>query len=205
MKVLALMDEDQKKEQNASRYFQTVFNLLTATRVTGKRGEQFSLDDGGDQAAQLIIGLLAAQNKAMVIGNGGSAALASHTQNDLCNSVGVPALVFTEIARLTALTNDHGYAVAFERQVAQWAVPGDLMIAISSSGRSENILHAAQTALERGCRLITLSGFHADNPLRHMGDWNFFVPVKDYGYVESAHAVLLHFLTDRAFFLKECQ
>ena len=197
------MDEIQKRKQNASWYFQTIFELLTSTQVTGCRGDDFSLNDGGDQAAQMILGLLVTGNKAMVIGNGGSAALASHTHNDLCKSVGVPSLVFTEVPILTAMTNDNGYKTAFKYQVDLWAKPSDLLIAISSSGRSENILYAAQAALEHGCHLITLSGFRADNPLRNMGDLNFYVQFEDYGYVESAHAVLLHFLTDRAIILKK--
>jgi len=189
----------------ASGYFQKVFEFLSATQVTGHKGKILSLDEGGDQAAQIILGLLATSNKAMVIGNGGSAALASHTHNDLCKSVGVPCLVFTETPLLTALTNDNGYAVAFEQQLALWAKPGDLLVAISSSGRSENILRAARVAQKQGCRMITLSGFQADNPLRALGEINFYTPVEDYGYVESAHAVLLHFLTDRAVTLKSMQ
>lgn len=199
------MDDGQKRGQNTSRYFQTVFELLMATHVTDSKGEGISLDDGGDRAAHMILDLLAASKKAMVIGNGGSAALASHTHNDLSKSVGTPALVFTEAPLLTALTNDNGYAGAFEQQSALWAKPGDLLIAISSSGRSENILRAVRVSLSRDCRVITLSGFQSDNPLRGLGHINFYTPVEDYGYVESAHAVLLHFLTDRAVTLKTMQ
>jgi len=114
----------------------------------------------------------------------------------------VPSLVFTEAPFLTALANDNGYIVAFEQQVDLWAKPGDLLIAISSSGRSENILRAAQAARGHGCGLITISGFQPENPLHFLGDLNFYVPIEDYGYVESAHSVLLHFFTDRAIILK---
>jgi len=196
------MNEAQKLKQNASRYFKNIFEFLLVTRVTGCQGEEISLDEGGDQAAQMILTVLAGSNKAMLIGNGGSAALASHTHNDLIKSVKVPSLVFTEVPILTALTNDDGYAVAFEQQVDLWAKPGDLLVVISSSGRSENILRAAQAARRHGCCLITLSGFHPDNPLRILGDLNFYVPAEDYGYVESVHAVLLHFITDQAIIFK---
>jgi D-sedoheptulose 7-phosphate isomerase len=189
----------------ANDYFQKVYGFLTSTQVTDKNGNLMTLDDGGDQAAQMILGLLATSNKAMVIGNGGSAAIASHTHNDLCKAVGAPALVFTETPLLTALTNDNGYNVAFAQQIALWAKPGDLLIAISSSGCSENILHAVQEALLGYCHVITLSGFQADNPLRFLGNINFYTPVEDYGFVESAHAVLLHYLTDLAITLKTKQ
>ncbi len=197
------MFESQKQKENASWYFQTVYKLLVTTQVTGILGEEIPLDEGGDRAAQMICGLLKAANKSMVIGNGGSAALASHTQNDLCKSVGVPSLNFTEVPLLTSLTNDNGYSAAFEHQVNLWAKPGDLLIAISSSGCSENILRASQAAQNHNCHLITLSGFRTDNALRNMGELNFYVPVEDYGFVESVHAILLHFLTDRATKIKE--
>ena len=186
----------------ANSYFQKVFECLSGTQVTNYNGKVLTLDEGGEQAAQIIIGLLVTSNKAMVIGNGGSAALASHTHNDLCKALGVPSLVFTEVPLLTAFTNDDGYAVAFEQQVNLWAKLGDLLIAISSSGRSENILRAVKAARRQGSQLLTLSGFSADNPLRSLGDLNFCVPVEDYGYVESAHALLLHFFTDGAISLK---
>ena len=189
----------------ANAYFQKVFEYISSTQVTDHEGKLLTLEEGGDRAVQMIHNLLTDSAKAMVIGNGGSAALASHTQNDLCKAVGVPALVFTEATLLTALTNDNGYTLAFEQQLSLWAKPGDLLIAISSSGCSENILRAARSAQKRDCHVITLSGFLPDNPLRPMGEINFYIPVTDYGYVESAHALLLHFLTDQAANLKNMQ
>lgn len=134
----------------------------------------------------------------MLVGNGGSAAIVSHMQNDLCKAVGVRAMVFNEPPLLTALSNDHGYGCVFERPVDLWAESGDLLLAISSSGQSENILRAARSAKARGCQILTLSGFLADNPLRGMGHLNFYAPSQVYGYVELVHSVLAHFLTDCA-------
>ncbi len=136
--------------------------------------------------------------KAMVIGNGGSAAIASHLQNDLCNAVGIRALAFQEPPRLTAISNDRGYGGVFEEPVELWASDGDLLIAISSSGQSANILRAVKAAQARGCHIITLSGFSAHNPLRSLGNVNLYVASQEYGYVEAAHSVLAHFLTDCA-------
>lgn len=86
----------------------------------------------------------------------------------------------------------------FERQVEWWAAPGDVLIAISSSGKSENILRAVAAAHARGCKTITMSGFGADNPLRKSGYLNFYVASPYYGYVELAHAALASYLTDCA-------
>ena len=134
--------------------------------------------------------------KVLVVGNGGSAAIASHVQNDLCKAGNLQALVFTEQPLLTAYTNDDGYESAYESMVNLWAGPNDVLIAISSSGSSENILRACRVISETGGRIITLSGFSADNPLRSMGDINFYVDADSYGMVETAHAALGHYLTD---------
>ena len=72
----------------------------------------------------------------------------------------------------------------------------DLLVAISSSGRSENILNACRVAEEKRGRVITLSGFSSKNPLRGMGDLNFWIDAKDYGLVETAHFFLLHTIID---------
>lgn len=111
-------------------------------------------------------------------------------------------MVFTEASALTALANDYGYECVFERPVELWADADDLLVAISSSGQSENILRAARAASARNCRVITLSGFSADNPLRRLGNLNFYVPSPEYGYVELAHSVITHFLTDYATMLR---
>ena len=73
------------------------------------------------------------------------------------------ALTFYETPLLTAYSNDHGYECAFERLVKLWANKEDMLIAISSSGKSENILRAVQVSLERECWIVTLSGFQHDN------------------------------------------
>jgi D-sedoheptulose 7-phosphate isomerase len=79
-----------------------------------------------------------------------------------------------------------------------WAVEGDLLTAISSSGQSENILNSAATARALGCRVLTYSGFREDNPLRAMGDVNFYVRSESYGVVEVGHSFLAHMCTDLA-------
>jgi D-sedoheptulose 7-phosphate isomerase len=179
-------------------HFKHLYDLLLTMQVTDRSGMALSPDEGVSQAVEAILGVGTRPGKVMVIGNGGSAAIASHMQCDLCKAVGVRAMAFSETPLLTALTNDHGYQCVFERPAALWADAGDLMVAISSSGQSDNILRAVRAAAGRGCRLITLSGFSAANPLRQLGDINFYIASSDYGYVEAAHAAVAHFLTDSA-------
>jgi D-sedoheptulose 7-phosphate isomerase len=181
---------------DATVYLGELNRLLSAMEIRNAAGESLSADDGGKAALDLIRHAKKRRAKAVVVGNGGSAAIASHLQNDLCKAVRMRALVFTEQSLLTALANDDGYQTAYETLTKLWAEPDDLMIAISSSGQSENILRAAAAARNAGGRVITMSGFAADNPLRSLGDVNFYIPSDSYGHVELAHAALSQFLTD---------
>ncbi|HBQ17057.1 MAG: SIS domain-containing protein [Sandaracinaceae bacterium] len=159
--------------------------------------DPLDLEDGVRRAVDRILAVKA-PNKVMLVGNGGSAAIARHMHNDLVKCVGVRAQVFFDVPLLTAITNDDGYEEVFEQPIRQWTDPGDVLVAISSSGRSENILRAARAAREAGADVIAISGFDADNPLRAMGSPSFWVDSHDYGAVESSHTILTHYLTDRA-------
>ncbi len=187
-------------ELKAFSYFQTLGELLAGTLATNRRHEELPLENALQQAVSLILSdeALIEKRKIMIIGNGGSAAIASHVHNDLCKAVGLKAIVFDEPPLLTALSNDHGYEVAFERLVELWAEKGDLLIAISSSGNSDNILRAVRMAHHKECPVITFSGFKPENSLRKLGDLNFYVPAQSYGLVEVSHMALTHYLTDRA-------
>jgi len=163
---------------------------------SGLTGDTLAFDAAIQAARDFLLDAKQAGRKVLIIGNGGSAAIASHMQTDLCHSLGIRGLVFNEPPLLTALSNDNGYENAFQRLVDLWGEPGDVLVAISSSGRSPNILNACTAARARGLSLITYSGFGPDNPLRQRGDLNFYVANANYGPVESAHAVLVHHLTD---------
>jgi D-sedoheptulose 7-phosphate isomerase len=188
--------------QQATAYLRRLCEFILGMHVTDADGAEYGLDAGAMLAVEMVLALRTSGRKAMIVGNGGSDAIANHLQTDLSNSVGVRAMTFDSSGMVTALSNDHGYASVFERPVQLWAVSGDLLLAISSSGRSENILRAARAARRRGCGIITLSGFRSDNPLRRLGDVNFYVPSEAYGFVEMAHAALAHFLADSAMMLR---
>jgi D-sedoheptulose 7-phosphate isomerase len=179
-----------------SEYLDETNRLLIEMEIRDAANALLPMDGGATAAIDLLRKAKTANRTAFIVGNGGSAAIASHMQNDLCKAVGIRALVFTEQPLLTALTNDDGYEGAYETMVKLWAGPGDLLVAISSSGRSKNILRAATAARAAGCRIITLSGFAGNNPLRVLGDVNFYVPSESYGHVELIHAALTQFLTD---------
>lgn len=136
------------------------------------------------------------QAKVIILGNGGSAAIASHVITDLRNVGELCALTLHEAAPLTCFTNDFGYEYAFAKQISTFAYPNDMLIAISSSGQSANIVNAVAAANAKGLAVLTLSGFRADNPLRKLGRWNVWVNSGHYGMIELAHLFVLHHITD---------
>ena len=190
-------------QQIATDYLQHLAGIMLATEVTERDGRSMTLDEGTEKAVQLILDVGAASRKVMLVGNGGSSSVVAHVQTDIIKCVGVRAMVFTEQSMLTAVSNDHGYETSFKRPVEWWAEEGDLILAVSSSGKSENILGAVKEAVSRGCKAVTFSGFEPNNPLRSLGDINLYVGEKSYGHVETAHAALTHFITDRAMALME--
>lgn len=184
--------------QSASAYFQQLADLMLSVEVTDQQGVSVSLEEAANGAAELIGSVKSVLGKVMVIGNGGSASIASHMQNDLCKALGVRAMVFNEPPLLMALSNDIGYECVFERPIELWADAGDVLFAISSSGQSANILLGVEAARRHDCRIVTLSGFSPGNPLRGLGDLNFYVSSGAYGHVELTHGAITHFFTDHA-------
>ena len=140
----------------------------------------------------------ARRNCIYVIGNGGSATIASHLAIDLVNACQIRSFTLHESSFLTCMANDYGYEQAFSRLLGQVAMPGDVLVAVSSSGRSPNIRNSVQRLAAAGdCEVLTLSGFAADNPLRATGDINIWLDSKDYGMVEVSHQFILHNVVDR--------
>jgi D-sedoheptulose 7-phosphate isomerase len=180
----------------ATRYIDTLADVLQRTAVTRRDGSVLSLDDGIDWMRRAAAETHAGGNKIMFIGNGGSAAIASHLANDFSKNGGLRATAFNDSSALTCLGNDFGYEHVFAKQIELHHRPGDLLVAISSSGRSRNILNGVDAAITGGCRVATLSGFGAENELRRMGDVNFYLSSGAYGFVEIGHLALCHAVLD---------
>ncbi len=159
-------------------------------------GEKLGVGGGITAFYEAVAKCAAGSGKVIYIGNGGSSSIASHMAADLWKNGGIKALCFSDASLLTCLANDLGYENVYSAPTASFAEKGDVFVAISSSGKSPNILKAAETALKKGCVLVTLSGFGADNPLRSMGAINFYVPSSVYGVVETAHAAICHAVVD---------
>lgn len=138
-----------------------------------------------------------ANDRIYFIGNGGSAAIASHMAADWSKNGKFRALCFNDPALLTCLANDLGHENGFAVAVDRFCHGQDLLFAISSSGQSNNILNAVKVANLRGMSVVTLSGFNPDNPLRKLGEANFYIPSSEYGIVEIGHLAICHAILDR--------
>ena len=133
----------------------------------------------------------------LLIGNGASAAMASHFAADACKNGGLRAQTFGDASLLTATGNDLAFDQLFALPLQRLARAGDLLVTISTSGSSPNILKALECARTMDLRIVTLSGRRPENPSRTQGDLNFYVPNDRYGWVESAHYVVLHYWLDQ--------
>ncbi len=130
------------------------------------------------------------------IGNGGSSAIASHMTSDFMKNGGMKTYSLYDNAVTTCMGNDYGYEYVFSRPLEFLLSEGDLLVAISSSGNSENIVNAVKVAKEKGNKIITFSGFEDNNTIKSFGDFNVYVPLKHYGIVESIHNMILQQVVD---------
>lgn len=186
------------RELTPRTYFATLAGTIADTAATSASGSGLDLDTAITTCVAMVNAVRNQGGTVFCVGNGGSAAIASHVCNDLFKTVRVRSQSLTEVPLLTAFANDEGYERVYSSPLALMAMAGDLLFAISSSGKSPNILEAVSTFRARGGSIVTLSGFDPSNPLRRTGDVNLYVSSMEYGFVELAHGSLLHCITDLA-------
>ncbi len=178
-------------------------NKITATCETlGKisfangNGCKYVPDEGFGLWKELTLNLKEKNRSIYLIGNGASASMASHFAADLAKNAHLHTEVFSDLSLITAISNDMGYKWVFAEPLRRRSRKGDMLVAISSSGESENILLACKTAHEKSLKIITLSGMSPENQLRKMGHLNVYVPAETYGLAETCHSVILHHWMD---------
>ena len=157
------------------------FKALTAAYFDVERGKLEAMRQVFTKAPRIIL-----------IGNGGSAAIASHIAQDYTNLGKKTAICFNDAAAMSCTANDYGWDQVFAQQLKFHAQVGDVLVAISSSGRSQNILNAVTAAHAMGLEVVTVSGFDKDNPLRSMGIVNHWIDSHSYGIVELTSEAILH-------------
>lgn len=130
------------------------------------------------------------------IGNGGSNSICSHMMEDYAKIARFPTFAFSDAALITCFANDYGYENAMGEWLKIHFTEGDMLVAISSSGESKNILNAVHQAQSKNGIVITLSGFKEGNTLSKLGNINFHISQNSYGIVECYHQVILHIILD---------
>lgn len=180
-------------------YFGNLKDILDKTEITWPLNnllEKLSFNVGIGILISHLTRLLSSNRRLIVVGNGGSAAIAIHTLTDYANAGGFKTLDLFSPSLLTCMANDYGYENVFAKPVEMLAESDDMLFAISSSGSSPNILNACASALGKNCYVVTFSGFSPDNTLRKIGHMNFYVPSTHYGFVELTHQIILHCILD---------
>lgn len=149
-----------------------------------------NINHGDLEAAAMEIISRSDEGEIFFIGNGGSAAIASHAAIDATNAVGIKGRSFSDISAMTCYANDYDYENVYVRALLGARVSkSDILVAISSSGNSNNILNAVQYCKTIGMYVVTLSGFNGDNKLRALGDVNLYCASGNYNFVENSHQI----------------
>lgn len=181
---------------NFSAYFTSLHKALDEAQITTADGQKINWDSFQERIGAIIMDVVRGGHKIVFVGNGGSAGIASHMAIDYTKNGGIRAIACNDASALTCLSNDYAYEDVFAKQIEYYADPGDMLIAISSSGGSQNILNTVAAARRKGMAVLTLSGFKSANPLREQGDFNIYLDAGEYGYVEVGHLACCHAILD---------
>ena len=145
----------------------------------------------------LLLEVSSNNKKVLIFGNGGSATIASHFSVDLTKNAKLRCVNFNEASLITCFANDYGFEHWAEKAIDFYGDEGDLLIVISSSGQSQNMINAVKAARNGNFhKVITLSGFSEENPLKKLGDINLWANNKSYNFVENIHQIWLLAITD---------
>lgn len=184
-------------ENYFEEYAKDINNALDKMIVTDKNGnvidKSYGLDIWVEKAYEIrekTGGLL------FFCGNGASATMAEHMSHDWFQNAQVNTYTVSETSHITAISNDLSYDEVFAYRINRVCSEKDMLVTISSSGNSPNVVRAIEVAREKGTYIVTVSGKKNDNFSRKNGDLNFYIPLETYGMVESAHALVVHSALD---------
>jgi D-sedoheptulose 7-phosphate isomerase len=137
------------------------------------------------------------KNTLWIFGNGGSQAISSHISTDFSKNTNIRSMTVSDADLITCFSNDYGYENYLYLYLKKFAKKNDFVILISSSGKSKNILKAANFCKKNNLYLCTFSGFDKKNPLKNYGNLNIWVNSKKYNFVEVYHLQLLTYIVDK--------
>ncbi len=131
------------------------------------------------------------KRRVFIAGNGGSSSIASHVSVDLTKVVGIKCMNFNESNLITCFTNDYGQGQWLKKSLELYSDKKDIIILISSSGKSKNILNAAKYSIKRGNKVIVMTGFNKNNPLNKLVNDPIWINSKAYNIIENFHQIIL--------------
>lgn len=181
----------------AEQYFADINQGMQKMIVTNAENGEISIQEAFDIWAERAK-KVRDELKGLIFfcGNGASATMAEHMSHDWFQNAEINTATCSETAHITAISNDLAYDEVFSYRIKRILSGSDILVTISSSGNSHNIIRALEEGKKKRAFCITISGMSADNKSRRLGDLNFYVPLDTYGLVESAHAVILHAALD---------
>lgn len=186
-----------------NKYLQDFVQALENTRIEFMTSKVIETDEREvfyEEGIQPLIDLFKSfkkmHSKIYFVGNGGSAAISSHMTADYMKNGGMNTISLYDNAVTTCLGNDYGYEYVFSKPISFLASSRDVLVVISSSGNSRNLVNAIESMRERGGIVVTFTGFDENNTCRSLGDVNIYVPCHEYGKVESIHQFILQQIVD---------
>ena len=177
-------------------YLDKIKDLLDHIAVTEGNSEKWEYRDGVGRIVEILRKCKAQKGCLYICGNGGSAGIAQHMTADFLKNGGIRTYNMYGQSTITCISNDLTYEYVFCKQLEMLAECNDILIAISSSGESENIIKAIHEMRRVKGKVITFTGFREENRIRKMGDFNMYVPADHYGMVESIHNLVLQQMVD---------
>ena len=148
------------------------------------------------QVRNIFLGTSKKKGKILIFGNGGSAAIASHVSVDLTKNAKIRTVNFNESDLITCFSNDYGYERWVEKAIDFYADKNDLVVLISSSGKSKNMINACKAAKRKKIKAISLTGHTKNNPLSKATDLSLWINSKAYNFIENTHQIWLLTICD---------
>jgi len=181
---------------NWNGYITTLGQCLTNISFRNIKGIEIGFVNGFSEWLEKTQKIRQSNNTIYFVGNGASASMASHMAADVSKNGRIRTQVFTDVSLITAIANDISYDEVFAEPLRLQMIKNDMLVAISSSGNSKNVIRACEECRKTGGQIITLSAMHRDNVIQSMGDINIYIPAPTYGWAESGHAAVLHYWMD---------
>lgn len=178
------------KKFNSSVYLDNYYNSLTELVNEHKSNDKII------KLSKFISNIKNNNKKIIVFGNGGSAAIVNHFTVDITKMFKVKCINLNESSIITCFSNDFGFDNWVKEAINHYADKNDLVIIISSSGMSMNMVNGAKKAIQKKCKLVTFSGFKKNNKLRKIGHINIWVKSNTYNFVENLHQIYLLSVVD---------